>query len=90
MMQRMLKRVLCVRVMWLIGSVSSRVSVEGDRSSWKQQALWLMEPTSHRDGLHAGLLSPLSSVVSPTSQSHSDKVINVQVRYDTIRYDTIR
>jgi len=58
------------------GSESSRVPESGDRSSWKQQALWLMEPTSHRDGLHASMLSPLSPVVSPSSQSHSDKVIN--------------
>ena len=46
----------------------------GDRSSWKQQALWLMEPTSFHDGLHPSVLSPLSPVVSPTSPTHIDKV----------------
>jgi len=63
--------VVCVLMYVVSGLVSSRLLESGDRSSWKHQALWLMEPTSNRDGLHASMLSPLS----PTSQSHSDRVM---------------
>jgi len=64
-----------------VGVLSSGVQVdelEGDRSSWKEHALWLMEPPSFHDGIHASMLSPLSPVVSPISQSHTDKVIYFQ------------
>jgi len=49
----------------------------GDRSSWRQQALWRMEPTSFHEAAaaHHSMLSPLSPVASPVSQAaQMDKV----------------
>jgi len=74
--------------MCFAGALSSCVQFDGlggDRSSWKQQALWLMQPTSFRDGSHPSVLSPLSPLVSPASQSHSsDKVVCFLVCSETI------
>jgi len=63
----------------VVGSLtSSDVQFDGfsgHRSSWTQQALGLMEPTGFHDAVHPSVLSPLSPLVSPASQAHSDKVV---------------